>query len=161
MKQKFTLALLALLGISTLWIPSAHAEGLPRVKDFRIESKESDNKQAPILVLFMSQTCPYCETVLNDFLLPMQRDRTYNDKVILRQMESGSNTKLVDFDGKVTTQRAFASKHEVWAVPTVMLFDSQGHELTKIVGLLMVDYYLAYLDIAIEESQAKIKATFK
>ena len=33
-----------------------------------------------------------------------------------------------------------------------------GQVLTSINGLLTVDYYLAYLDIAIDESQAKIKA---
>jgi len=32
---------------------------------------------------------------------------------------------------------------------------------TSIVGLLTVDFYLAYLDNAISESQAKIKATEK
>jgi thioredoxin-related protein len=133
------------------------AASLPVIQDFTLEAKDSKKKKTPILVLFMSKTCTYCEKVLQDFLLPMQRDPEYKNKVILRQIETGSTEKLVDFDGKVTTQKEFSSRFKIWAVPTVMLFDSHGHELTKIVGLLTLDYYWAYLDDAITESQDKIK----
>ena len=128
------------------------------MRDFTVEAKESINRQVPILVLFMSDSCSYCETALHDFLLPMQRDPEYNNKVMLRQVEISSKDQLIDFNGKITSQSAFASKHDALMVPTVILFDSQGRELTNIVGLLTVDYYLAYLDNAINESQAKIKA---
>ena len=79
-------------------MPVLQAEGLPEVKNFTIEAKESKAKHLPILVLFMSKTCPYCEIVLQDFLLPMQRDPLYNNKVILRQIETSNNSKLIDFD---------------------------------------------------------------
>jgi thioredoxin-related protein len=158
MKQIISVALLIWVWTATSWMPAAHAEGLPVVRDFTIEAKESKHKQAPILVLFMSQTCPYCEQVLEEFLLPMQRNPDYAGNVILRQIDIGSSNKLVNFNGKITTQSVFAKAHDVWAVPTVMLFDSQGRELTKIIGLLTLDFYLAYLDNAINESQAKIKA---
>ena len=156
-KPIFLFLLLAISG----WMPFALAEGLPVVKDFTVEAKESREKQAPILVLFMSNSCSYCETALKDFLLPMQRDPEYSSRVILRQIEIGSSDKLVDFKGKTTTHRAFSSKHLESGVPVVVLFDSQGNELTSIVGLLTVDFYLAYLDNAISESQAKIKAAEK
>ena len=158
MKPKYILTLLLLLATSFTTIHTVHAEGLPVVKDFKIEAKISDRKQAPIMVLFMSNSCPYCERVLQEFLLPMQRDHLYDNKVILRQIEINSQDTLIDFNGKTTTQSAFASNYKIWAVPTIVLFDSKGKVLDKIVGLLTVDYYLAYLDTAIDESQAKIKA---
>lgn len=158
MKQTVTLALLILLGTVASWMPIAQAAGLADVQDFRVEAKESRDKQAPILVLFMSDSCPYCEQALKEFLLPMQRDPEYDSKVILRQVQIGSRNKLIDFNGKVTSPNVFARAHKVWAVPTVVLFDSQGQVLTQIVGLLTLDFYQAYLDIAINESQAKIKA---
>jgi len=157
-KMKFSVLLCLVYAIACI-APVSQAEGLKSVKDFRIEAKESDQKKAPILVLFMSQTCRYCEIVLQDFLLPMQRDHEYDKKVILRQIEYNSKKQLVDFNGNVTTQSAFASKNKVWAVPTIILFDSQGNELTKIVGLLTVDYYSVYLDDAINMSQEKIKSS--
>src|SRR4030067_847340 len=161
MKRMNIPVLLFFTYIAARWRPTAQAEGWPVVRDFTVEAKESINKQAPILVLFMSKTCSYCETALRDFLLPMQRDPEYNNKVILRQIEISSKDQLIDFNGKITTQSAFAGKHDAWTVPTVMLFDSQGRELTNIVGLLTVDFYLASLDNAINESQAKIKAGSK
>ncbi len=147
--------------IAASWIPSVQAANLPFVKDFTVEAKESRKKQAPILVLFMSSSCPYCEIVLQDFLLPMQRDHAYDNRVILRQIETGSSAKMIDFNGVVTTQNAFSRKLNVWGIPRVVLFDSNGQVLTSINGLLTVDYYLAYLDNAIDESQAKIKAANK
>lgn len=159
MKQTITLTLLILISGMTNWIPSAQAEGLPEITDFTVEAKESKSKQAPILVLFMSKSCPYCEQVLEEFLLPMQRRPQYDSKVIFRQVDIGSSRKLTNFNGKPISQSAFAKANEVWAVPTVVLFDAEGRVLTKIIGLLTVDFYLAYLDNAIDESQAKIKAS--
>lgn len=146
----------------TLYIASGHSiaaqfEELPDVQDFRIEAKEAKQKQAPILVLFMSGFCPYCEVALHDFLLPMKRNPEYENKVVLRQLDINSKEKLIDFQGKITTPIGFANKSKIWAVPTVMLFDSEGHELTNIAGLLTVDFYRAYLDTAISESQERIK----
>lgn len=161
MKQTITLALLILWGLTASWMTTARADGLPDVQNFTLEAKQSLHKQAPIMVLFMSDSCTYCEQVLREFLLPMQRDAEYDNKVILRQIQIGSSQKLVDFNGKITNPGTFARAHKVWAVPTVVLFDSQGQVLTEIVGLLTVDFYQAYLDIAINESQAKIKAAAK
>lgn len=158
MKRMKSLALLFLACATLNCMPTAQAAGLPLVQNFTVDARESIAKQAPILVLFMSNTCPYCETVLQDFLLPMQRDHAYDNKVILRQLEIGSTAQLIGFNGETTTPSAFAVAHKVWAVPTVMLFDSKGHVLTKIVGLLTLDFYLAYLDDAIDGSQQKIKA---
>lgn len=131
------------------------------VKDFTSDAKESREKHVPILVLFMSNTCSYCDTVLEEFLLPMRRDPESGSQVILRQIEVDSKDKMVDFKGAETTHKSFANKHVDWGVPTVKLFDSKGNELSSIVGLLTVDFYLGFLNNAISESQEKINATEK
>jgi len=137
----------------------AQAAGLPVVKDFTVEAKDAHTRQVPILVLFMSDSCSYCETVLEEFLLPMQRNPEYTDKVILRQIEISSRDELIDFDGKTTTYSRFSGRHKVSGVPNVMLFDGNGQMLTFIEGLLTVDFYYAFLVDAIDESLAKIKAS--
>jgi thioredoxin-related protein len=91
----------------------------------------------------------------------MYHDPEYKGKVILRQVETGNTEKLIDFKGKVTTQRDLASRYRAWTVPTIILFDSKGQELNRIVGLLTSDYYLAHLDSAIDEAQARIKSATK
>ncbi len=152
---------LILLHLSFCWVSLSNAEGLPVVRDLTIEAKASQKQQAPILVLFMSKYCTYCEQALQDYLLPMYRDPEYKGKVILRQVETGSAERVVDFKGKVTTQRELASRYRAWTVPTIILFDSKGQELNRIVGLLTADYYLAHLDRAIDEAQIRIKAEAK
>lgn len=159
MKQTLTIALL--IFCTTVWTSTVQANRLPLAKDLTIDAKKAKEKQAPILVLFMEKTCPYCETVLRDFLLPMQRDSTYSNKVVMRQIEINSKDQLIDFEGNTTTQAAFSRKNKVWGVPVVILFDSQGQVLTTITGLLNVDFYRAYLDNAINDSQEKIKAIAK
>ena len=161
MHRKIIFASLFLIITTLSFIPLARADELPSAKDFTVDAKESHAKQKPILVLFMSHSCPYCEIVLKRFLLPMQRDPAFKDRVILRQIETSSRDTLIDFDGKQTTHSAFSAKHKVWGVPHVQLFDSHGQVLTSIVGLLTVDFYYAYLENAIDESQAKIKANSK
>ena len=158
MKQTIGITLQIFVMCISGLVSTARAEGLPSVQDFRLEAKESVSKQSPIMVLFMSSSCHYCEIVLQDFLLPMQRDPAYKHKVTLRQIEVGSKARLIDFNGKVTTQNAFANSHQAWSVPTIILFDGKGQVLTSIVGLLTVDFYQAYLDNAIDESTVRIKA---
>jgi len=137
----------------------SQAAGLPIVHDFTVEAKDAQKRQIPILVLFMEHDCEYCETALEDFLLPMQRDPEYAEKVILRQIDINSGDKLIDFGGKATTNKKFSGRHKVWGVPHVMLFDSNGQVLTSIEGLLTVDFYYHFLVEAIDKSLEKIKAT--
>jgi thioredoxin-related protein len=157
MKHVLTILLFLFAGFSSSLSGNVHAGGISTAKDLSSDAKEALPKQVPILVLFKGKSCPFCDTVLKDFLLPMQRDPQYNDKVIMRQIDTASKDKLIDFDGNLTTQNAFSRKNKVWGVPVVMLFDSQGHVLTTITGLLIVDFYRAYLDNAISDSQEIIK----
>jgi len=148
--------------IVSSWMHPANAEELPYVQDFTAEAVEAQAKQVPILVLFMSSHCIFCERVVQEFLLPMGRNAEYDTKVIMRQIEISSTTRLRDFNGKMTSQAAFSRAHNAKFAPTVKLFDAQGHELTEpIVGLLTPDYYGGYLDIAINEALAKVRQTKK
>ncbi len=161
MQRTIILSSLFLIITTLILNPLARAAELPSVKDFTVEAKESHAKQKPILVLFMSHSCPFCKTVLQDYLLPMQRDPAFKDRVILRQIDISSKDTLIDFDGNITSHSAFSAKHQIWGVPHIKLFDSHGQVLTSIEGLLNVYYYYAYLETAIDESQAKIKAARK
>lgn len=159
MRTLINLALmLAALAASIGCGSAAWAEGLPIPRDFTTEAREALDKQVPILVLFMSRDCTFCETALQDFLLPMHRDPAFANKVMLRQIEIHDDGKLVDFDGKTTTYSRFSSNHNASLVPHVVLFNSHGHELETIEGLLTLDFYYGILVNAIEDSTAKIKA---
>jgi thioredoxin-related protein len=131
---------------------------LPMAEDLARVAKEAKAKELPILVLFSSAGCHYCAQVRKEFLIPMTRNAEYDNKVIMREVEAGSDMRLVDFDGKVTTHAEFASRYRVTMTPTVKLLDGQGREVAvPLVGMIIPDYYGGYLDQAIDTALAKIR----
>jgi len=158
MHKALTLICYTLLCSVLTYVPASSAAELPAVEDFRVVAQEAKQKNVPILVLFMSNGCPYCEVALHDYLVPIYLDPAYDDKVILRQIALDQYDKLINFKGQVTTPHKFAQASNIFAVPTAVLFDSEGHELSRVVGLIIVDFYLAYVDNAINEALAKIRS---
>lgn len=117
------------------------------------------SRHVPILVLFSTTTCPYCEVAKRDYLIPMDRDRANRKRVLMRELHIDSSAPLTGFDGKPTTAAAFAAAHKVSVVPTVMVFTPHGEPVGEpIVGLLIPDYYYGFLETAIEAGLAKVRA---
>lgn len=134
------------------------ASGLVRAKDFQADARLAAQRQVPILVLFTSPTCPYCEVVKRDYLVPMHRDRANRNRVIIRELSVGSNAPITGFDGKPLTEAAFAAAHRVFVVPTVMVFDPRGEPVGEpIIGVLIPDFYYGYLEAAIEAGLARAR----
>lgn len=134
------------------------ANGLVHAKNFRADSLLAAKRRVPILVLFSTPTCPYCAVVKRDYLVPMQKDPAYRDRVLIRELTVNSNAVLTGFDGKPTTEAAFAAAAKVFVVPTVMVFDPRGEPVGEpIVGLLIPDFYFGYLEAAIEAGLARIR----
>ena len=140
--------------------PASAGSDLVRASNFKADSRLAAQRRAPVLVLFSSPACHYCEQVKQIYLLPMQKDPAYRNRVIIREVTVGSNAPLTDFDGSATTERAFAVVNKVFIVPTVKVFDSRGNATSEpIVGLLIADFYFGYLEAAIEEGTRKIRGS--
>lgn len=139
----------------------AQAQGnadVPLARDLAAESQAAQAKRIPVLVLFMSPQCPYCDQVLKEFLLPMQHNPEYRGKVVMRQIAIDSDARLVDFAGHTTTHARFAAQNKIKLVPTIKMFDARGRELTEpLVGLLTPDFYGSYLDQVIDDALAKVR----
>lgn len=134
------------------------ANSLVHASSFKADARGAAQQKIPILVLFSSPGCPYCERVKREYLVPMQQDPAYRKRVIIREVTVGSSTPLTDFDGTPTTEGAFAAFNNVFMVPTVKVFDTHGNETSEaIVGLLIPDFYFGYLEAAIEEGMSKVR----
>lgn len=134
------------------------ADGLVHAKNFQADARTAAKRRVPILVLFTSPTCPYCERVKSEYLVPMHKDPAYRARVIIREVSIDAATPLTGFDGTTTTEGAFAAAHKVFMVPTVMVFDTQGVAAGEaIVGLLIPDFYFGYLEAAIDEGGRKVR----
>ncbi len=153
------------LGLASLaWFVAAGAapqtDELPFASDLTREAEISRARKIPVLVLFTSPNCAYCERIRQEFLLPMQRNPEYENRVIFRQVDLRSQRKLVDFSGNLTTHAQFCKQHKIKLTPTIKLFDATGNSLTEpLVGLSTPDFYGAYLDAAIDEALGKIRSS--
>lgn len=144
-------------GFSTS-MPALAAGTLPHAKNFKADSQLAAAKKIPILVLFTTPGCHFCHEVKSVYLEPMLSDPLYKNKVIMREVEVGSQNSLTLFNGDRSTEGAFATGNKVFMVPTIKLFNAQGTEVTEpIVGLLTPDYYFGYIDSAITEGIQKMR----
>jgi thioredoxin-related protein len=155
MKQAFAL----LLAIVACSIAPVFAEvGVPVARDLQKDASLAKDKNGIVLVMFASEHCSYCETVLNEFLIPMSRNADYQAKLVMRKVELSSYQEMKDFQGDKTPHRRFAGDSGVRMVPTVMVFDTDGKLLSKpVVGLGTIDYYGYHLDQAIDKGLAKVR----
>lgn len=152
----FLAAILACLGLTAA--RAVERGKLPLAADLSQEAKIAREQRIPILVLFSSPGCVYCNRVRSEVLIPTTLNADYDNKVIMREVEVGSHAKLIDFDGKRITQAQFAAAHKVSFTPTVKLFDARGREVANpIVGLVTLDYYGGMLDQNIEQAIARIR----
>ena len=134
------------------------ASGLIHAKNFQADAQTAAKRRVPIMVLFSSPACPYCERVKSEYLVPMHKDPAYRNRVIFREVTVNAATPLTGFDGTPTTEGAFAAANKVFVVPTVMVFDTQGAATSEaIVGLLIPDYYFGYLEAAIDQGLGKVR----
>jgi len=148
----------ACLAILSCGVSLARAE-VPWARDLQQDAVAARAMQGVVLLVFVSTRCPYCETALNDFLIPMSGNADYLAKVVMRRIESRSARELRDFSGRRTSHGKFAFEQGTRLTPTVMVFDYTGHPLAKpVVGITTPDYYGAYLDQAIDQGVAKVRA---
>ncbi len=149
---------LAWLAILSCGIGLARAD-VPYAQDLQKDAEAARAVQGVVLLVFVGAHCSYCETALNEFLIPMSGNADYLSKVVMRRVESSGFRDLKDFQGRKMSHRKFAGDIGARLTPTVMIFDGEGHQLTKpVVGITTLDYYGFYLDQAIDQGVAKIRA---
>jgi thioredoxin-related protein len=158
MSRFITLLAAILAWVLVMPAPALALDRLPQARNFKADGQDAAARKIPIMVLFSSPDCHFCHRVKNEYLLAMLKDPAYKNKVLIREVDVGSQNPLTLFDGRKGTDGAFAAESKVFMVPTIKVFDAQGREMSDaIVGLLSPDYYFGYLDAAIEEGIGKIR----
>ncbi len=160
-KKHFGITFLAAI-LACLWLPATLAVErgkLPIATDLSKEAEQARAKRIPILILFSAPDCNYCKRVREEVLIPTTFNAAYDDKVIMLEVESGNNGKIIDFDGRAITQADFVYKYKVGFSPTVKFFDAMGREVADpIIGLVTADYYGGFMDQGIDNATARIRA---
>lgn len=109
----------------------------------------------PLVVLVSLAGCPFCQTVRNNYLAPLQRTQG----LAVVQLDMRSQARVRDFQQADTTHDALVRAWNVQVAPTVLFFGAQGQELApRLKGASIPDFYGAYLDQRLEEAQQRLRA---
>ncbi|TVO75930.1 thioredoxin family protein [Sedimenticola selenatireducens] len=120
----------------------AHADSLnvSKVDDWSAEAAIATKEDKPIMVVFSSESCNYCDKLNTQVLNPMLENGTLTNRVLLREFKIDRGGKVVDFDGDSVRSRIFVSRYHVYATPTVILLDQHG--------VVLGDPIVGYNDVA-------------
>lgn len=137
---------------------AANRDDVPMAGNLQAEGRQAERRAVPIMLVFTSPFCVYCDRVKAQYLGPMVADPAYRDKIIIRQIEAGGDRALIGFDGRRTTHGAYAASQKIVMVPTIKVVDAQGRELAEpIVGFLTPDFYFGYIQDAMNAGLEKMR----
>lgn len=151
--------LLALAAAALPAFAAPAAPDLPLATDLAADAKAVRRTRAPLVVLFSVPNCPYCLEVRRSHLLPLLHDPARGARYILRQVDLGSEARVVGFDGRVTTHAELARARGVRSAPEVVFWDDRGQAIAEpLRGMLLPDFYAAYLDESLDAARRALSA---
>lgn len=131
---------------------------LLQIQDLRDTVQLSQTKYLPILIMFGTDECPFCERLREEFLIPMIISGDYVKKVILREVHIGYKSSLIDFSGKKMSTRQLSRQYGVKLFPTTILIDSHGTPLVEsIIGITTPSLFGGTLDDQIDKALALLR----
>ena len=139
-------------------IESAAQSKLRMADDLHGLGRESDLRKIPVVLVFSSAHCEYCDLVQNGFLNHLSTDPAFMHRLLLRKVRIDSVRPLLDFSRQSITHAAFTEQRAIELVPTIQFTDGVGDILVEdIVGLTTLGIYGAYLEQAIEQSLSALR----
>ena len=107
-----------------------------------------------LLLEFASEDCPFCHKLERLFLLPMQRNADYDDKILVRSISLDDNEVVIDFAGRSVSTTEFAARYGVSLTPTLLFLNADGIEISKrLIGIWSEDFYGGFIDSRIDTAR--------
>lgn len=127
------------------------------VTDLRQEAQTLRAENLVLVLEFASDDCPYCRKLEALFLLPMQRNASYDSKILIRAISMSDNDTVIGFDGESMTTSEFAAGYEVTVTPTLLFLSADGSEMSeRLVGIWSEDFYGGFIDARIDAAIEKL-----
>lgn len=125
-----------------------------QISDMRDEAHVARTNNLILVLEFSSDDCPYCRKLEALFLLPMQRNAEYDDKILVRSVSLDNYETLVDLQGRSLSTTEFATRYDVSLTPTLVFLNADGMELSeKLVGIWSEDFFGGFIDSRIDEAR--------
>lgn len=138
--------------------PLSDRPELKQITDIRETARLAKTSNLPILMMFGTDECPYCQLLKEDFLIPMIISGDYTDKVILREVHVASRSDIIDFSGKNISISDFAERYKVRLFPTMVFIDTNGQVLVNnIIGITTPSLFGGTLDDHIDRAFSLVR----
>jgi len=136
----------------------ALANDIPSVDDLALTGQSSQQLGIPTVVFVTREACPYCRTLRDKVLQPMQNAKKFENRAVLVEISLDRVGPLTGFDDKQTTAKAFGDLYQAQITPTLLFLDARGQEIGKrIVGISNLDLYGYYLQQSIDTALQAIR----
>ena len=139
-------------------ITLVQADTLEQADDLNALAKTIRAQNKPLMLMFSAKHCEYCQRLREEQLLPILKDRAYDDLVIVREFKMDEAGYVQNFDGKQISYEDFAELYAIDVTPTVIFLDDKGRLLARnIVGYSNPYFYSAYMDNLIQTANRKLR----
>jgi len=136
------------------------AEAAIAVADNLTETGQAARQLGVPTVVFVSrEACPYCRTLRDQILLPMQHANKFANRAILVEISLERADPLTGFDNRRMTAQEFGDFYQAGITPTLLFLDHQGREISRrLVGISNLELYGHYLQESIDEALLAIRS---
>lgn len=107
----------------------------PKFGDFQAELATARQQgKKGIFLFFEMDDCPFCARMKTTILNQPDVQDAYRAQFLIYPIDVNGDTQMTDFQGKATTEKAFAFENRVRATPTLLFFDLDGKLVTRFTG---------------------------
>lgn len=126
---------------------SGPSTGVLPTDDWNAEVTEARKAGLPVLILFTSEYCGYCDRLKSELLKPLAQNGDIKNFGWIRELDIKRGGKIRDFDGEKIRTKIFVDRYGVYATPTLVLVDNQGRPIgTPIAGYNNPEEYTSHLE---------------
>lgn len=109
-----------------------------------------DEGKKGLFIFFEMDECPFCHRMKKTVLNQPDIQDYFKENFHAISIDVEGDVEIVDFNGKQTTQKDFASENRVRATPVMAFYDLEGNQVVRYTGAasgvdefrLLAEYYL-------------------
>lgn len=107
----------------------------PKFGDLQADLQEARKQgKKGVFLFFEMDECPFCDRMKTTILNQSEVQDAYRANFLIYPVDVNGDTELTDFQGKATTEKAFAFGLRVRATPVLMFFDLDGKPVARHTG---------------------------
>jgi thioredoxin-related protein len=130
---------------------------MQQTSDLRQEAEITRARNLVLVLEFSREDCSYCRKLEELFLLPMQRNAHYDDKILIRSISLDVGETVIDFAGRLLATDQLATRYGVSMTPTLLFLNADGVEIgERLVGIWSEDFYGYFIDSRIDAARESL-----